>query len=80
MGYNPIMSFTSKAAPLLLVGLSLVCAGCPIGDLKPGRKSTYTCSCGMTGCSCRHCTGESLDCKCSPTDAYPSSKVGDGRD
>src|SRR5581483_11630525 len=80
MGYTPIMSFTPKAAPLLLLALSLVCSGCPIGDLKPGHKGTYTCSCGMTGCSCSHCSGESLDCKCSATDAYTSSKVGDGRD
>jgi hypothetical protein len=58
---------------LLLLSLS---ASCQQGYLN--RKGTFTCSCSSTGCTCKHCTGESTTCNCRATDAYPNNTIGDG--
>lgn len=39
-------------------------------------QGTYTCSCSGTGCGCKHCTGESTDCRCRATDAYSNDAIG----
>lgn len=78
MGYNLSMTFASKAAlGLLLIG-SLASAGC--GIITPKKRGTLSCSCGGTGCSCPHCSGDGSSCTCTATDAYPNNRVGDAGD
>jgi hypothetical protein len=70
----------SKRLIVALMLTSLASCSTIKDGLRSGRRGTYSCSCSSTGCSCSHCTGESTDCGCRATDAYPNTSVGEGRD
>jgi hypothetical protein len=62
-----------RVAAVLVVSLA---AGCQAFPSKIGHPGSLNCSCNGTACQCTHCTGESCDCHCMATDAYPDSRVG----
>jgi hypothetical protein len=66
-------SWRWKASLLFMATLG---AGCESFRSKIGHSGTLTCSCSATGCQCKHCTGESSECRCRATDAYPDGRIG----
>lgn len=63
---------TVLGASLLVLSLG---SGCALWENNTTR-GTLTCSCRGTNCTCSHCQGDGLECRCCATDPYPDSKVG----